>query len=87
MHFWTKASMIYKICLYPISFTIHQPRVDANERPCNPRRACKKYLNRLLSSDPATAADMYVRTYMRAGKVEFWHGGFYNAITELSIIR
>ena len=80
---------MYKICVYPInSCTTHKrgrerERVDANERPCDPRRACKKYLNRLLSSDPATAADMY----MRAGKVEFWHGGFYNAITELSIIR
>ena len=47
------------------------------------RDACKKYLNRLLSSDPAAAADMY----MRAGKVEFWHGGFYNAITELNNLK
>ena len=51
---------------YPIGFTIFKPRVDANERPCNPRRACKKYLNRLLSSDPATAADMHVRTCVLA---------------------
>lgn len=47
-------------------------RVNANER-ATMRPATCIYLNRLLNSDAATAADIYMRT----GKVDSQHGGFY----------
>ena len=49
-------------------------RQQASERKrATMRPATCIYLNRLLNSDAATTANIY----MRAGKVDSWHDGFY----------